>query len=305
MGAFRILDEFAPSHGLVDGEVQRLRQELDQLAQVEVNEARRLAADSRLREAVRRLEAFAPPNNLIATTLSELRGELDARDAARNTVDEAQRLAADGDWSRALALLEQFRPSALVAEALRGLQAEWEQHGQAVARQAQRLADDGDLAGALRELAQFRGDHPAVAAVETQVTALVNAPPSLEPRVADSPVNVEARLLALSNQADDIVARFIELYEDLDADGMTSIWTTASTEDLAPLAETFKSFRSAEVEHQDCDPELRNENRAVVYCSVAVGYQPVAGARLQMPAVGWQFELEWLDERWQMVNWSR
>ena len=95
-------------------------------------------------------------------------------------------------------------------------------------------------------------------------------------------------------------------YEGLDAEGMTSVWTTASTEDLAPLADTFKSFRSASVEHQDCDPELRNETRAVVYCSVAVEYQPIAGARLQVPAVGWQFELEWTDdERWQMVNWSR
>ena len=311
--AFRILDEFSPSHEIVDEEAQRLRQELDQLAQVEVNEVRRLAAAGRLREAVDRLGAFAAPNTLVTVALNELGSELDVRNAAQIAVDDAKRLASSGEWSRALILLENFTPSALVADALGDLRAEWERHGQAVAQQARSLADEGDLAGALRGLAQFQGDHPAVAAVEAQVTVLVNtpAPPErgttdpLERGTNDPPVNVEARLLALSNQAEDIVARFIELYEDLDAEGMTSVWTTASTEDLAPLADTFKSFRSASVEHQDCDPELRNETRAVVYCSVAVQYQPIAGARLQMPAVGWQFELEWTDEQWQMVNWSR
>ncbi len=312
--AFRILDEFSPSHEIVDAEAQRLRQELDRLAQVEVNEARRLAADSRLGEAVDRLGAFTAPNALVTAALNELRSELDVRNAAQITVDDARRIASNGEWSRAFILLQNFTPAALVADALEGLRAEWDRDGQVVAQQAQSLADEGDLAGALRELAQFQGDHPAVEAVEAQVVALVNAPPPSEPGTTaplergttDPPVNVEARLLALSNQAEDIVARFIELYEDLDAEGMTSVWTTASTEDLAPLADTFKSFRSASVEHQDCDPELRNETRAVVYCSVAVEYQPIAGARLQMPAVGWQFELEWTDdERWQMVNWSR
>jgi serine/threonine-protein kinase len=312
--AFRILDEFSPSHEIVDAEAQRLRQELGRLAQVEVNEARRLAADSRLSEAVDRLGAFTAPNALVTAALNELRSELDVRNAAQITVDDARRIASSGEWSRAFILLQNFTPAALVADALEGLRAEWDRDGQVVAQQAQSLADEGDLAGALRELAQFQGDHPAVEAVEAQVVALVNAPPPLElgttdpleRGTTDPPVNVEARLLALSNQAEDIVARFIELYEDLDAEGMTSVWTTASTEDLAPLADTFKSFRSASVEHQDCDPELRNETRAVVYCSVAVEYQPIAGARLQMPAVGWQFELEWTDdERWQMVNWSR
>ncbi|MEE2792524.1 MAG: protein kinase [Acidobacteriota bacterium] len=305
LDAFRILDEFSPSHDLVDEEAQRLGEELDQLADVEVNEARRLAADSSLTEAVDRLDAFAPPHGLVTATLKELRSELDTHNAAQAAIDDAQRLAANRDWSRAFARLQDFTPAALVTDSLQGLRAEWEQDAQAVARQAQNKVDDGDLAGALRELAQFQGDHPAVAAVEAQVTALVNAPPPLERATTDPSVNLEARLLALSNQADGIVARFVELYEDLDADGMSSIWTTASTEDLAPLADTFKNFRSAKVEHQDCDPELRNETRAVVYCSVAVAYQPVAGARLQMPAVGWQFELEWVDERWQMVNWSR
>ncbi len=303
--AFRILDEFSPSHAIVDAEAQRLRQELDRLAQVEVNEARRLAADSRLREAVDRLGAFAVPNALVIAALNELRSELDVRNAAQIAVADARRIASSGEWSRAFILLQSFTPAALVADALEDLMAEWERDGQVVAQQAQSLADEGNLAGALRELAQFQGDHPAVEAVEAQVVALVNAPPPPEPGTTDPPVNLEARLLALSNQAEDIVARFIELYEDLDAEGMTSVWTTASTEDLAPLADTFKSFRSANVEHQDCDPELRNETRAVIYCSVAVEYQPIAGARLQMPAVGWQFELAWTDERWQMVNWSR
>ncbi|MBM62222.1 MAG: hypothetical protein CL484_04665 [Acidobacteria bacterium] len=306
LDAFRILDEFSPSHEIVDAEAERLRQELGRLAQVEVNEARRLAADSRLSEAVDRLGAFTAPNALVTAALNELRSELDVRNAAQITVDDARRIASSGEWSRAFILLQNFTPAALVADALEGLKAEWDRDGQVVAQQAQSLADEGDLAGALRELAQFQGDHPAVEAVEAQVVALVNAPPPLEPGTTDPPVNVEARLLALSNQAEDIVARFIELYEDLDAEGMTSVWTTASTEDLAPLADTFKNFRSASVEHQDCDPELRNETRAVVYCSVAVEYQPIAGARLQVPAVGWQFELEWTDdERWQMVNWSR
>ena len=98
---------------------------------------------------------------------------------------------------------------------------------------------------------------------------------------------------------------FIELYEDLDAEGMTSVWQTATESDLAPLAETFRNFRSAEIQYRDCDPELRNDTSAVVYCSVAVEYQPVAGARLQVPAVGWQFELRWENEEWQLVNWSR
>jgi hypothetical protein len=129
--------------------------------------------------------------------------------------------------------------------------------------------------------------------------------PTTDPPVTDPAVNVEARLVALSDQADDIVDRFIELYEDLDADGMISIWPTASTEDLTPLAETFKNFRSANVQYQDCGPEMRSDTRAVIYCSVAIEYQPVAGARLQVPAVGWQFELGWVDERWQMVSWSR
>ena len=307
--AFRILDEFSPSQELVDREAQRLRQELDQLADVEVNEARQLAADGRLREAVDRVAAFAPPNSLVVETLNELRSELDAQNVAQIAVNDARQLAANGNWSQAFTRLENFTPTSVVADALQDLRAEWDLQGQAVARQAQSRADEGDLAGALRSLAQFQADHPAVAAVETQVTALVNAPrsvaPTTDPPVTDPAVNVEARLVALSDQADDIVGRFIELYEDLDADGMTSIWPTASTEDLAPLAETFKNFRSAKVQHQDCDPELRSDTRAVIYCSVAVEYQPVAGARLQVPAVGWQFELGWVDERWQMVSWSR
>ena len=308
--AFRILDEFSPSQELVDREAQRLRQELDQLADVEENVARRLAADGRLSEAVDRLEAFAPSNSLVAATVNELRGELDAQNASQIAVDDAQQLAANGDWSQAFMRLQDFTPTSLVADALRDLQAEWDLQGRAVARQAQSRADEGDLAGALRLLAQFQANHPAVAAVETQVTALVNAPPPVErtttnPPVTDLAVNVEARLVALSDQADYIVARFIELYEDLDADGMTSIWPTASTEDLGPLAETFKTFRSVKVQHQDCDPELRSDTRAVIYCSVAVEYQPFAGARMQVPAIGWQFELGWVDERWQMVSWSR
>jgi len=308
--AFRILDQFSPSQELVDREAERLRQELDQLADVEVNEARQLAADSRLSEAVDRLETFAPANGLVAATLTELRGELDTQNAAQAAVDDAQQLAANGDWSQAFMRLQNFTPTSLVADARRNLRAEWDLQGQAIARQAQSRADEGDLAGALRLVAQFQANHPAVAAVETQVTALVNAPPSVErttanPPVTDLAVNVEARLVALSEQADDIVAGFIELYENLDAEGMTSIWPTASTEDLAPLAETFESFRSAKVQYQDCDPELRSDTRAVIYCSVAVEYQPVAGARLQVPAIGWQFELGWVDERWQLVNWSR
>ncbi len=307
--AFRILDEFSPSQELVDREAQRLRQELDQLANVEVNEVRQLAADGRLREAVDRIAAFAPPNSLVVETLDELRSELDTQDAAQVAVNDARQLAANGNWSQAFTRLENFTPTSAVADALQDLRAEWDLQGQAVAMQAQSRADEGDLAGALRTLAQFQADHPAVAAVETQVTALVNAPrpvePTTAPPVTDPAVNVEARLVALSDQADDIVDRFIELYEDLDADGMTSIWPTASTEDLAPLAETFKNFRSANVQYQDCDPELRSDTRAVIYCSVAVEYQPVAGARLQVPAVGWQFELGWVDEQWQMVSWSR
>ncbi len=307
--AFRILDEFSPSQELVDREAQRLRQELDQLANVEVNEVRQLAADGRLREAVDRIAAFAPPNSLVVETLDELRSELDTQDAAQVAVNDARQLAANGNWSQAFTRLENFTPTSAVADALQDLRAEWDLQGQAVAMQAQSRADEGDLAGALRTLAQFQADHPAVAAVETQVTALVNAPrpvePTTDPPVTDPAVNVEARLVALSDQADDIVDRFIELYEDLDADGMTSIWPTASTEDLAPLAETFKNFRSANVQYQDCDPELRSDTRAVIYCSVAVEYQPVAGARLQVPAVGWQFELGWVDEQWQMVSWSR
>ena len=309
--AFRILDEFSPSQDLVDREAQRLRQELDQLADVEVNEARQLATDGRLSEAVDRLEAFTPPNSLVVATVNELRGELDAQNTAQIAVNDAQQLAVNGNWSQAFTRLENFTPTSfLVTDALRGLRDDWDLQGQAVAQQAQRRADEGDLAGALRVLAQFQADHPAVVAVETQVAALINAPPPVErtttdPPVTDPAVNVEARLVALSDQADDIVDRFIELYEDLDAEGMTSIWPTASTEDLTPLAETFRNFRSAKVQYQDCDPELRSETRAVVYCSVAIEYQPVAGARLQVPAVGWQFELGWVDERWQLVNWSR
>jgi len=307
--AFRILDDFSPSQELVDREAQRLRQELDQLADVEVNEARQLAADGRLREAVDRVAAFAPPNSLVLETLNELRSELDVQNAAQIAVNDARQLAANGNWSQAFTRLENFTPTSVVADALQDLRAEWDLQGQAVARQAQSRADEGDLAGALRSLAQFQADHPAVTAVETQVTALVNAPrpvaPTTDPPVTDPAVNVEARLVALSDQADDIVDRFIELYEDLDADGMISIWPTASTEDLTPLAETFKNFRSANVQYQEGAPEMRSDTRAVIYCSVAIEYQPVAGARLQVPAVGWQFELGWVDERWQMVSWSR
>ena len=306
--AFRILDEFSPPHELVDREEQRLRQELNRVAGVEVNEARQLAADRRFNEAIQRLEAFRPSHDAITATLDELRGELNdlnAQIAAQTAIEEAQQLAASDDWSRAFARLETFTPPRLVADALRRLRGNWEDRGQEVARQAQGKAEQGDLVGALRDLAQFEGDHPAITAAETQVATLVNRTPPTEPAAVDPSGNVEVRLVALSNHAENIVARFIELYEALDADGMSSIWPTASSEDLAPLAETFKNFRSAEVEHQDCDPELRNADRAVVYCSVAIEYQPVAGARLQVPAVGWQFELEWVDERWQLMNWSR
>ena len=158
-------------------------------------------------------------------------------------------------------------------------------------------------------MAQFRGGHPAITAAENRLAALVNAPApevvEAAPAASDSIVNLEARLVALSDQSEDIVSRFIELYEDLDAEGMTSVWQTATESDLAPLAETFRNFRSAEIQYRDCDPELRNDTSAVVYCSVAVEYQPVAGARLQVPAVGWQFELRWENEEWQLVNWSR
>ena len=306
--AFRILDTFAPPHELVDRETRRLRQELDRVARAEVTVARQLATDRRLDEAIQRLEAFNPPHDTITTTLNELRNtlsDLNAENAAQTAIEEAQQLAVSDDWSRAFARLETFAPPRLVADALQRLRDNWNLRAQAVARQAQDKAAQGDLVGALRDLAQFQGDHPAIAEAETQLTALVNRASSREPVAADPPGNVEARLVALSNQAEDIVAGFVELYEALDADGMTRIWPTASREDLAPLAETFKNFRSAEVEHQDCDPELRNENRAVVYCSVAIEYQPVAGARLQVPAVGWQFELEWVDEQWQLMNWSR
>ena len=307
--ALRILNEFSPANELISEERRRLQDALDRLATAEINEARQLAGRGSLDEAVTLLERFEPRTEAVAETLSELSSELNRQVLAAAAVTDAQQLAAEGNWDQAFARFEEVGRSQSTEAALDSLRREWNLEATAVALDAQALADSGDLAGALRTLAQFRGGHPEITAAENRLAALVNAPASevveAAPAASDPTVNLEARLLALSDQSEDIVSRFIDLYEDLDAEGMTSVWRTATESDLAPLAETFRNFRSAEIQYRDCDPELRNDTSAVVYCSVAVEYQPVAGARLQVPAVGWQFELRWENEEWQLVNWSR
>tara|TARA_B100001123_G_scaffold441878_1_gene584100 strand:- start:2092 stop:5046 length:2955 start_codon:yes stop_codon:yes gene_type:complete len=307
--ALRILDEFSPATELISEERRRLQDALVSLATARIDEARQLAVRGSLDEAVTLLGRFEPRTEAVAEALSELSSELNRQVLAAATVADAQQLAAEGNWDQAFARFEEVERSQSTEAALDSLRREWNLEATAVAADAQALADSGDLAGALRTLAQFRGGHPAITVAENRLAALVNAPApeavEAAPAASDPTLNLEARLLALSDQSEDIVSRFIELYEDLDAEGMTSVWRTATESDLAPLAETFRNFRSAEIQYRDCDPELRNDTSAVVYCSVAVEYQPVAGARLQVPAVGWQFELRWENEEWRLVNWSR
>ena len=86
---------------------------------------------------------------------------------------------------------------------------------------------------------------------------------------------------------------------------MSQVWRTATDDALTALDEGFKSYREMKVTYDRCgDPELIGDAHAEIDCAITLEYRPKAGRASTIRQL-WQFELEWVDGRWQMTNWRR
>ena len=173
----------------------RVREEISRRAYAEIDAARMLFDSGSFGEALRRLEEFSPPNEIVTEALAAFRERADdaERDAQRaSAISRAVRAGNDavdaGDFTAALraadeALLIDDRSVAARDVRRRARAAIDEQRQQEVVRQraasaiieARRLFDAGDREPALSLLASFEPPRPEVAATLGELRGIADA----------------------------------------------------------------------------------------------------------------------------------
>jgi Protein kinase domain len=124
--AIAVLERFKPKHPLVENALATLGVVVtayERRARETVLDARRLFASGQQRQAITKLEHFAPEHSEVSGALQALRSELDVQEQrARPALSEARELQTEGRLADAIACLERVTPAPpSVSEALAAL----------------------------------------------------------------------------------------------------------------------------------------------------------------------------------------